>query len=127
MINKQILQGRIVRYPDVRKTKKDKLVCEFTLAWSYNKNSKRFLFQDCVAFDKIAKTISQYCKKGQEILVCGQPFTNEWTDKNGSKNRRNKLEVLEIHFCGYKDQIERDENEYETEIVSDEEIENLPW
>ena len=103
MINRVILQGRLVRDPELRQTGNGAAVCSFTVA-----NSKKYkeredkLFLDCTAWRGTAEFICRYFHKGDEIAVEGQLWTESFEDREGNKRSINKLTVTDVHFCGSK-------------------------
>lgn len=56
-------------------------------------------FINCVAFDKRAEVISQYVKKGQQIILTGSWRTGSY-DKDGVKVFTNELFVDGFEFIG---------------------------
>ena len=103
MINSTVLQGRLVRDPETRHTQSGIEVCSFTVAWSKKINeTETKLFLDCTAWRAIAKFISQYFRKGQEIVVAGELSTRQWEDREGHKRSSTELTVREASFCGPK-------------------------
>lgn len=126
MLNKFTLQCRMVRDPNLKKGKDGQAICEFSVAWNYGDSKK--LFQDCVAYNKIAETISNYVSKGQCFIISGELFTQQWVGRDGKQNQKNKLTVKEVHFCSQNDiKGETDSKKCELEEIPDEQIGNLPW
>lgn len=103
MINKSIIQGRLVRDPELRHTQSGKSVCTFTIAWGTKSGDRETkLFMNCTAWNRTADNVAKWFKKGQEAVVCGQLETQSWTDKEGNKKNVIKMNAQEIHFCGPK-------------------------
>ena len=102
-INKTIVQGRMVRDPEIRHTQSGKAVGSFTIAWSekYGETENK-LFLPCVVWDKHAEFIAKSFAKGQEIIVEGRLGSRQWTDKGGNKRETIELSVDRAHFCGPK-------------------------
>lgn len=103
MVNKCIIQGRLVNEPDYKITKSDKPLCNFKIVW--NERIGKFstsLFLDCIAWSKNADMVAKHFVKGQEIIVVGKLFTNKWTNKEGRNSYMNKLTVEDVQFCGAK-------------------------
>lgn len=103
MINKMILQGRLTADPELRKTQSDISVCSFTVAWSEKRNEiETKCFMRCTAWRGTAEFLTNYFKKGQEIVVEGKMSTREWTDNEGKNRTALELTVEGVHFCGSK-------------------------
>lgn len=133
MINRVILQGRLVREPELRQTGNGAAVCSFTVA-----NSKKYkeredkLFLDCTAWRGTAEFICRYFHKGDEIAVEGQLWTESFEDREGNKRSVNKLTVSDAHFCGSKGSEGSNsvQSEYNPAAYAPEEIgneEDLPF
>lgn len=103
MINKMILQGRLVKDVDKRMTKNDNSVASFTIAWSEKYGqTEQTLFLNCVAWNNQAEFISKYFKKGDMVVVEGKLTTRSYEDGNGDKKYVTELIVEKAHFCGSK-------------------------
>ena len=103
MVNKVVLQGRIVREVESRTTGAGVTVASFTVAWSEKyKETETKCFLPCTAWRTTGEFIQKYFTKGQEILVEGSLSTREWEDKDGNKRSTIELTVEKAHFCGSK-------------------------
>ena len=103
MLNKMVLQGRLVRDPETKCTQSGVTMSEFTLAWSekYKQNETK-CFLRCKAWRSTAELAQKYFAKGQEAVVEGQMVTEEWTGQDGSKQSRTICIVDKLHFVGKK-------------------------
>lgn len=111
MLNKLILQGRLVRDPILRKTRNGISCCNFTLAQNNSFKDKPWsLFQDCTAWGKMAENICSSFHQGDSFIAEGHLKTEIWTDKNGVQKKSNKLTIDVLHY---------------NNIVIDNEIENI--
>ncbi len=122
MINKTILQGRLTREPELKKTQNDVNVCNFSVAWSKKiKDGEITVFVDCTAWRYTAEFISKYFTKGQQIVLEGELRNNNWTEESGNKHSKLYLEVSEVHFSGNKntDSVPEGIDEKTGEVTSD--------
>lgn len=111
-MNKWIGKGRLARDPDVRYTPSGKVVARFTLACDKRKpkgsqqqtqgKQPTADFIDCVAWDKLAELVKNYCGKGKELLVEGH-MTSRSYEKDGTKRYVTEAVINHIEFCGKKD------------------------
>lgn len=102
MVNKIILQGRLVADAELRIVGDGISTTEFTVAWSETyKDTERKLFLRCKAWRGTAEFITNYFKKGQQIIIEGNMQTEEWT-KDGEKKSRTVCNVEKASFCGGK-------------------------
>lgn len=120
--------GRLVRDPEVRYTQSGKACAKFTLAIDRRRSgdgNQQADFIQCVAWEKIAEIISQYCTKGKKIAVEGRIQTRSY-EKDGRKTYVTEVVVGSMEFCDSK----RDEaggsagraDEYPGAVVPDEDI-----
>lgn len=102
-VNKTIIQGRLVRDPELRRTNSGTAVASFTVAWSEKyKETERKLFLPCVAWKNSAEFLTNYFSKGSEIIVEGSLTSRQWQDKNGNNRETVELVADSLHFCGPK-------------------------
>ena len=103
MVNKTIIQGRIVRDVELRRTNSGTAVASFTIAWSEKyKEQERKLFLPCVAWGNQAEFVTKWFPKGSELVAEGYLTARHWQDKNGNNRETIELTVDRIHFCGAK-------------------------
>lgn len=104
MLNRTILQGRMVADPELKKTQSGVSSLTFTVAWSRKiKEVETKCFLRCKAWRERAEMISRYFVKGQEIIVEGTLETETWETKDGQKRSDIVLAVSDAHFCGKKE------------------------
>ena len=84
MNNQFTLIGRLTKEPILKSTSTGKSVCEINLAVSNGKDDTSFI--QVSFWNKIADTISKYCKKGDLLGVNGIIKNHNWEDKNGNKH-----------------------------------------
>lgn len=94
MLNKFIVQGRLVRDVNTKETGNSKYVF-FTLASNFNKDKVNFI--DCKAFGKTAEIISKYVTKGKGIIVEGIIESGSF-EKDGKKVFNQSLIVNNVYF-----------------------------
>ena len=103
MVNKMVLQGRLVRDVELRRTQSGTAVAGFTVAWSEKHGeTEQKLFMPCVAWKGTAEMASKWFSKGQELVVEGKLTSRKWTDKEGNNRETIELIVDRMHFCGAK-------------------------
>lgn len=102
MVNKLIYQGRLTADPELKRTQSDVPNLEFTIAWSEKyKEAETKCFLRCKAWRNTAEFISNYFKKGQEIIIEGRMVTEQWEDGEEKKSRTICV-IDKAHFCGSK-------------------------
>lgn len=92
-MNKVILMGRLTRDPETKYTAEKLVITNYTLAVDrpYKKEGKETDFINCTVFGKSAEFVSNYFKKGQQVLVAGRLQLNTWTDAEGHKRTAAKV------------------------------------
>lgn len=118
--------GRLVRDPEVRYTQSGKACANFTLAIDRRKSgdgNPQADFISCVAWEKTAEVISQYCTKGQKIAVEGRIQTRSYDANDGMKRYVTEIVVQSMEFCDSKGgQQLSDAKEFAGAPVPDEDI-----
>ena len=97
--------GRLTRDPEVRYTQSGKACAKFTLAVDRRKSSdgnQQADFIQCVAWEKTAEIISQYCTKGKKIAVEGRIQTRSYDANDGTKRYVTEVVVNNMEFCDSK-------------------------
>lgn len=103
MLNHVSMQGRLVRDPDYKYTPSGTPVCGFTVVWSETyKDKETTCFLNCNAWNKTAEFISNYFKKGDQIIVEGKLTSRDYIDNQGNKRYVTELLIDKVHFCGGK-------------------------
>lgn len=111
-MNNVTLTGRITKDLELKYTQNGKAYCRFTLAVDrgLSKEKKQEAeangqptadFISCLAWGKVAETLSKYTAKGKKILVNGSIETGSYTAQDGSKRYTtdvlvNRIEILEF-------------------------------
>lgn len=103
MLNKVILQGRLVADPELRHTQAGVPVVSFRIACdrdykSKDPNVQNADFINIVAWRQTAEFLCRYFSKGSMILVDGRLQVREYTDKNGDRRYVSEVVVDNIHF-----------------------------
>lgn len=103
MLNRIIVQGRLVRDPELKKTTADIPVTTFTLAVERDfrdkeTGQKATDFIEVVAWRGAAEFVCQHMAKGRMAVVEGRLQIREWTDKEGNKRRAPEIQATSVYF-----------------------------
>ena len=101
-MNKIILKGRLVKDPELRYTRDEKPVCNFTIAVNDDYDREKAYFFDIVAWGKQGQTIDQHMEKGSEICLVGRMVSRDWEDRQGNKRRSWEVMLETFDFVGSK-------------------------
>lgn len=92
-INSVVLSGNLTKDPEQRSTQNGKSVTSFTIAT--NEGKDKVEFHNCVAWEKTAEVIAQYCKKGNKVAVQGRLQTRKW-EKDGITRYATEIVVMNV-------------------------------
>ena len=112
MTNIAILTGRIARDPETRETKGGTNVTGITVVTdrpARDKDGKTYKdengytakeseFHRVTCFNGLAKTVGQYCSKGQLVSVQGRIHYTQWEDKDGVKRYGTEILADKVDF-----------------------------
>lgn len=103
-LNHNIIMGRFVKDPELRRTTNGKAVCSFTLAVDNPGKDSGASFIPFVAWEKTGEFIDQYFTKGSPIVVEGRLQSRQYETKDGKKQTVVEVVVTQAHFCGKKEE-----------------------
>lgn len=105
-MNKVILIGRNTKDIELKQTTAGTSVAEFSIAvrraFKNANGENESDFFNCVAFSKLAETISRYVKKGDQVGVDGRLQTRNYTNKDGKKVYVTEIIVENVEFLQTK-------------------------
>ena len=134
-INSVIIEGNLVRDPDVRATPKGSDVCNFTIASNRfykidGQNQEETSYLDIETWAKLAQNCGEYLSKGRGVRVVGRLKQDRWNDPEGKVRSKVKIVAEHVQFMERKKpQDEADEEAVEAvenELVDVEEREKEP-
>ena len=109
-MNKVILTGRNTKDIELRQTPSGVSAIEFSIAVKRTfKNANGEYesdFFDCIAFSKLAETISRYVKKGDQVGIEGRLQKRNYTNKEGKKVYVTEIVAENVEFLQSKKQDE---------------------
>ena len=103
MLNKIILQGRLVRDPELRHTAAGTPVASFSLAVprNYSKDKETDFF-DCIAWGHTGEFVSRNFTQGQLVCLDGRLQRRLWTSNEGHRRYSYEIIVESAYFAGSK-------------------------
>ena len=107
MLNRAILQGRLVADPELRHTPSGLAVASFRIACDRDfkgkdPNAQSADFINIVAWRQTAEFISRYFTKGSMILVDGRIQVRDYTDNSGQRRYVTEIVAENVNFAGSK-------------------------
>lgn len=82
-VNVAVLCGRLTKDIEISTTQSGHMVARFTLAVQRDKENSDFI--NCVAWDKLAEIMNNYCRKGNLITLSGRIQTRNYENQQGQK------------------------------------------
>jgi single-strand DNA-binding protein len=98
MLNKIIIQGRLTKDVELRRTGTGTPVASFTLAVDRDFGDKETDFIECVAWKNTAEFMDKYFSKGRMAVVVGRLQIRGWTDKDGNKRKTAEVVAENVYF-----------------------------
>jgi len=113
MLNNIVLVGRLTRDPEVNKTDSNKNYSHITLAVprSFKNMNGEYEtdFVDCILWDSVAKSTSEYCHKGDIVGVKGRIQSDVKEQEDGSKKYYMNIIAERVTFLSSNNQKKADE------------------
>ena len=103
-LNSLIIEGNVVRNPELREPKKGFKVCTIPLAVNrFYRNAKgdgvnEVSFFDVETCGKMAEVCSQKCDKGRGLRIVGRLKQDRWTKADGHNTSRVSIIAEHIEF-----------------------------
>jgi single-strand DNA-binding protein len=117
MLNHIVIQGRLTRDPDLRRTGSGLAVANFSVAVqrdfpSKETGEKEVDYIDCIAWRQSAEFVSKYFTKGSMIIVSGRLQIRSWTDKDGNTRKTAEIVADQVYFGESKKKDDTTNNLY---------------
>lgn len=107
-MNKIVLIGRATRDSELKHTASSTPIVNFSIAvnrpFKNANGEKESDFFNCVAFNKLAETISRYVRKGDLVGIEGRVQTRNYTDRDGNNRYSTEVMVENVEFLQPKKQ-----------------------
>ena len=115
MLNMVMMMGRLTADPELMAAEGGKEYIKFSIAVQRPRTEKNpepgTDYFSCIAWEGVARTISQWYAKGDLIMIQGVLRNNHYTDKNNIKHYSEQIMVKQVHFTGSKRKSENDSSE----------------
>lgn len=110
-MNRVVMIGRTTKDIELKTTPSGASVAEFSIAvkraYKNANGENESDFFNCIAFSKLAETISRYVKKGDQVGIEGRLQTSNYTNKEGKKVYVTNIIVENVEFLQNKKQDEQ--------------------
>ncbi len=92
--NRVQLAGRLIFDPELRSTQSGKVVCRMRVATNDTREAQ---FHDVVAWEALAKSVSESLRKGATVTVEGRLQTRTWEAADGSTRRATEIVAAAVN------------------------------
>lgn len=98
------LIGHLGRDPELKRTQDGTAVASFSIATSRKRRDEDLTtWWRCSLFGRRAEVLCQYLKKGDPVLVTGEPYMRPWRTNDGVEKQSMEVFVSDFAFVGGKD------------------------
>jgi single-strand DNA-binding protein len=107
-MNKAILMGRLTKDPEIKYTKDNLEICNFSIAvnrkFAKKDDEVTADFINIVAFGKTASFCFQYFQKGKQVSIVGRIQVSSWENVDGKRQYKTEIVAEEVFFADSKSQ-----------------------
>ncbi len=134
-LNSVLIEGNLVRDPELSYTTKGTALCKFSVACNRfykqdQEQQKEVSFFDITTWTRLAEVCGEYLKKGRGVRVVGRLKQDRWTDPEGKPHSKVFIIAEHVEFKpqlknkdGADEQAEGTSQEAETETPTDDQEE----
>jgi single-strand DNA-binding protein len=102
-LNSILIEGNLVRDPELSYTTKGTAVCKFSVASNRffkqeQEMQKEVSFFDVSTWARLAEVCGEYLKKGRGVRVVGRLKQDRWTDQEGKPHSRVHIIAEHVEF-----------------------------
>ncbi len=117
-LNSVLIEGNLVRDPELSYTPKGTAVCKFSVACNraYKKDDelqKEVSYFDVDTWTRLAEVCAEYLKKGRGVRVVGRLKQDRWADTDGKPHSRVLIVAEHVEFKPKPKKQEGDEKDGE--------------
>lgn len=102
-MNITCIVGNLTKDPEIRYTKSEIAVCNFTVAVSRKFKKDEADYFDVIVWREHGENCAKYLSKGKKVSVVGEMQSRIWEDKNGTKHKVWELVAEQVDFLSPKD------------------------
>jgi len=102
-LNSIILEGNLVRDPELKETGKGKKLCTFTVASNRffklgDEYQKEVSYFDITTWERLAEVCAEYLKKGRGVRITGRLKQDQWKNQDGTGRSRVYIIADQVEF-----------------------------
>ena len=116
-LNSILLEGNLVRDPELKYTEKGTAVCHFSVASNRyfkqdDEKQEEVSYFDITVWSRLAEVCNEYLSKGRGVRVVGRLKQDRWEDSEGKT--RYKVHIIAEHV-EFKPRFNKDGDQPESE------------
>ncbi|GAG92726.1 unnamed protein product [marine sediment metagenome] len=116
-LNSILLEGNLVKDPELKYTEKGTAVCNFTVASNRyfkqdDEKHEEVSYFDITVWSRLAEVCNEYLTKGRGVRVVGRLKQDHWEDSEGKT--RYKVHIIAEHV-EFKPRFKKDGDQPESE------------
>lgn len=116
-LNSILLEGNLVRDPELKYTEKGTAVCHFSVASNRyfkqdDEKQEEVSYFDITVWSRLGEVCNEYLTKGRGVRVVGRLKQDRWEDNEGKT--RSKVHVIAEHV-EFKPRFKKDGDQPESE------------
>ncbi len=102
-LNSILIEGNLVKDPELSYTPKGTAVCKFTVACNRfykqdQETQKEVSYFDVTTWNRLAEVCGEYLKKGRGVRVVGRLKQDRWADSDGKAHSRVLIIAEHVEF-----------------------------
>ena len=102
-LNSVLVEGNLVRDPELSYTSKGTAVCKFSVACNRSfkqddQTQKEVSYFDVSTWTRLAEVCGEYLKKGRGVRVVGRLKQDRWADSDGKPHSRVSIVAEHVEF-----------------------------
>lgn len=102
-LNSILVEGNLVRDPELKHTPKGTPVCEFSIASNRfykmeNEYQQEVSFFDVTTWSRLAEVCGEYLKKGNGVRIIGRLKQNRWKGTDGKGRSKIYIIANQVEF-----------------------------
>jgi single-strand DNA-binding protein len=102
-LNSILIEGNLVKDPELSYTPKGTAVCKFTVACNRfykqdQETQKEVSYFDVTTWTRLAEVCGEYLKKGRGVRVVGRLKQDRWADPDGKQHSRILVIAEHVEF-----------------------------
>lgn len=111
-MNLCIFMGHLGKDPETISGRNGSTITSFSIAVNSGYGDKKeTMWVRCCCFNKVAESVSKFCRKGHPVLVEGRLRESNWTDRDGNERKSTEIVCNAVKFLKERDHNQEDETE----------------